>query len=178
MSSLFKIVLSFVLALVISLSLSVSVYAQQASQTASTSAAVDRFELFWPLTAGKTSDQSLYFLKRLKENFRGMLIFGTAQKADYQVMLATKRLLEADKLLIDGKTAAADETLQAGSESLRSARLAMDTVDKASAADTIINMQKRLANMDKLLVELQQKYSDNTRVQEMLKLEQEAASKL
>lgn len=156
------------------------VYAQQdqASPASTTSATVNRFELFWPLTAGKTSDQSMYFLKKFKEDLRGMLIFGTAQKADYQVMLATKRLLEADQLLANGNTAAADETLQAGSEKLRAARLAMDTVDKASAADTIINMQKRLANMDKLLVELQQKYSNNTRIQEMLKLEQEAASKL
>ena len=145
---------------------------------ATSSATVNRFELFWPLTAGKTSDQSFYFLKKLKEDVRGFFIFGTAQKADYQVLLATKRLLEADQLLSNGNTAVADTTLQSGSEELRMARKNMDSVDKSSAADTVENMKKRLANMDKLLMELQVKYSANMQIQEMLKLEQEAASKL
>lgn len=64
--------------------------------------AVDSYELFWPMVAGKTvADGFVYKLKILKENARGSLIFGATQKADYNVFLASKRLLEAEKLLLE-----------------------------------------------------------------------------
>jgi len=70
--------------------------------------AVDSYELFWPMVAGKTTaDGFVYKLKILKEDVRGYLIFGPVQKADYHVFRAAKRLLEAEKLLLDKK----DKTL-------------------------------------------------------------------
>src|SRR3989338_9481511 len=69
------------------------------------------FEAFWPLTAGKTIDDPLYFLKVWKENFRGMFIFGNPKKAEYAVYLGTKRVLEAEKLLKNGKKELAHQTL-------------------------------------------------------------------
>ncbi len=72
--------------------------------TSNVSAAVDSYELFYPMVAGKTvADGFIYKLKILKENIRGSLIFGTVQKENYNVYLATKRLLEAEKLLTDKK---------------------------------------------------------------------------
>lgn len=77
-----------------------------------TSSPKTTFEAFWPLSAGKTIDDPLYFLKIWKENLRGMLIFGNPQKADYAVYLGTKRVLEGDKLLKEGKTNLALKTLK------------------------------------------------------------------
>src|SRR3989304_3599259 len=66
--------------------------------------AVDSYELFWPMVAGKTTaDGFVYTLKILKEDIRGYLIVGSAPRADYKVFLGVKRLLEAEKLLNDGK---------------------------------------------------------------------------
>lgn len=59
---------------------------------------VDSHALFWPLSAGKTEGDPLYFLKLLKEQVWGWLIFDSTKKADYAVFLGTKRVLEAEKL--------------------------------------------------------------------------------
>lgn len=87
----------------------------QASKDVSTSSAmpesVDAFSLFWPVTAGKTIDDPLYFLKGLKEKIRGALIFGQGQKANYETLLATKRILEAKKLFNENKSDLAKQTL-------------------------------------------------------------------
>lgn len=72
---------------------------------------VNSFELFWPLSPGKVKGDSLYPLKELKEKFRGMFIFGAPEKVDYELLLATKRAIEAEKLLKDGKTDLAIQTL-------------------------------------------------------------------
>lgn len=73
-------------------------------ETSSTSsAAVNSYELFWPLSAGKIEGDSLYSLKILKEQIGGWFVFGDTKKADYVVLLGTKRVLEAEKLLKNGK---------------------------------------------------------------------------
>ena len=81
------------------------------NKTATSGGSINTFELFWPVVAGKTLDQPYYFLKDFKEKLRGLLIFGNPQKADYNMLLATKRLLEADKLIKDNKTDLAKQTL-------------------------------------------------------------------
>ena len=73
---------------------------------------INSYQAFWPLTAGKTQDDQLYFLKKFKEEIRGWFIFGTAQKAEYTVFLATKRILEVEKLIKEGKSEIADKTLE------------------------------------------------------------------
>jgi len=62
-------------------------------------APVNSFELFWPMVAGKTMQSKVYFLKTLKEDVRGFFIFGSAQKADYDIFLGIKRMLEAEALM-------------------------------------------------------------------------------
>jgi hypothetical protein len=78
---------------------------------ATESAAINSFEAFWPLTAGKTLGENFYFLKTLKEDLRGILIFGKPEKGEYLVFRSTKRLLEAESLLANEKNDLAKQTV-------------------------------------------------------------------
>ena len=89
------------------------VNAQSMEPSASPSASVvDSYSLLWPLSAGKTEGESFYFLKLLKEKLSGLFIFDDSKKADYEILIGTKRVLEAEKLLKDGNTTAASKTLE------------------------------------------------------------------
>lgn len=91
--------------------------------SATSAKAVNSYELFWPMVAGKTtSDGFIYQLKIFKEDVRGYLIFGPTQKANYQVLRASKRLLEAEKLLLDKKDDLASITLDKAIALLSTAR--------------------------------------------------------
>ena len=68
-----------------------------------TAGPVDTFTLFWPIVAGKTADDPIYFLKTFKESVREFLIFSKYRKADYNIRLAEKRLVEAEKLYLSIK---------------------------------------------------------------------------
>lgn len=111
------------------------------------------YELFWPLTAGKTVDEPLYFLKLWKENIQGMLIFNTAKKADYEVMLATKRILEAEKLFKDGKKDLAIQSLEKASSMLIFANLQFSTSTKDGNDLRLvkINLKNQLSNLETFL---------------------------
>ena len=89
----------------------VSAQPMESSASPATSA-VDSYNLLWPLTAGKTEGESFYSLKLLKEKLSGLFIFDDSKKADYEILLGTKRVLEAEKLLKDGNTTAASKTLE------------------------------------------------------------------
>jgi len=111
---------------------------------------VSSFELFWPIVAGKTEGNSLYFVKTLKEGLRGKLIFGSAQKADYSIFLATKRVVEAEKLILEGKSDLAEKTLIRAIGQIDKATV---NVDKALANKTpfqeqAVNMNNRLSNLE------------------------------
>lgn len=82
---------------------------------------VNSYDLFWPLTAGKTEGDSLYFLKLFNEQLRGWLVFGDTKKADYAVVLGTKRVLEAEKLLKESKTNPALKALDRANSQFSSA---------------------------------------------------------
>lgn len=82
---------------------------------------VNSFELFWPMVAGKTIEDPLFFLKDLKENTRGFFVFSPVKKANYAVFLGVKRVLETEKLINDGKKDGAVKTL----------KLALAQLDKA-----------------------------------------------
>ena len=64
---------------------------------------VKTFDLFWPVAAGKVPGDNLYFLKGLKEKLREIFIFNPYNKADYNIVLAEKRMAEAEKLLLENK---------------------------------------------------------------------------
>lgn len=112
-------------------------------------AVINSNELFWPLAAGKTTDDSLYFLKTFKENVRGWLIFGNAQKADYAVFLGTKRVLEAEKLLAEDKKDFADKTFDKALEQFEIARKNIEEASgkKMLLSNSVATMKPRLGNL-------------------------------
>lgn len=119
---------------------------------------VNSFELFWPVVAGKTRGTPLYGLKRMKEKVRGWFIFGKAEKADYEVSLATKRVVEAEKLLKEGEDSSAIKTLDEGEESVVRARDLWNAVEtKAEKGDIMVNIKKQLTNIETFLNYLENK---------------------
>lgn len=94
---------------------------QEAKAETATNAKIDSFDLFWPIAAGKTRGDRFYFLKLAKEKVRGALIFGDAKDADYHLFLATKRVVEAEKLLGENKLDEAKDTLQDALEHIEEA---------------------------------------------------------
>ena len=133
-----------------------NVLAQQSKPSPAPSPApvptVNLYELIWPLVAGMTVDDSLYFLKRIKEQVRGWFVFGTAQKADYAVFLGVKRVLEAEKLIKEKKTELANATFD---EALKELTKAEETVSlalekKENLGSTRQTMSDRLTNVVKL----------------------------
>lgn len=128
------------------------VLAQEAKTSPSASlapAVINSNELFWPLSAGKTINESLYFLKTFKENLRGWLIFGNSQKADYSVFLGTKRVLEAQKLLSENKKEMADQTFDRALEQFEIARKNIEEASskKILSSDNVATMKPRLSNL-------------------------------
>jgi len=79
---------------------------------------VNSYELFWPIVAGKVEGDSLYSLKLFKEKVREMLILSDFKKADYNILIAEKRIVEAEKLINDSKFEDAKKTLDRLSVSL------------------------------------------------------------
>lgn len=163
-------IISSLICLILLLTASPAVaFAQSASPSPSPSPApstesatpVDTFTLFWPIVAGKTKDDSMYFLKRAKEEVRGFFIFGKPQKAEYKVFLATKRLLEADSLITAGKTESASQTLDDVIKNLEeAANLMKDAKSDPARAGVIAETNKKLNNMNTLLEFLVNKGSE------------------
>lgn len=117
------------------------------SRAASEASKINIFELFWPLTAGKTMDDSLYFLKILKENVREMLIFGSTEKANYDVMIATKRLLEANALIAKKNNNLAEKTMDVVNSKLKEASINFENAKKSGSAGNYSDSIVRLQNM-------------------------------
>ena len=92
---------------------------------------VDSYTLFWPLSPGKTEGDSLYSLKLLKENVLGIFAFNESEKVDYQVMLGTKRVLGAEKLIKENKPDMVKKTLKRASNNFSQAHsLAKSAADR------------------------------------------------
>ena len=83
-----------------------------AQEEVKTEEEITSFEMFWPISAGKTSGDSLYFLKSLKESAREKLIFSEYRKADFNITLAEKRAIELEKLLSNKDIVNANKTLE------------------------------------------------------------------
>ncbi|MFC1625807.1 DUF5667 domain-containing protein [Patescibacteria group bacterium] len=134
-----------------------SVLAEDVATPVSTpSSEVSSFEMFWPIVAGRTMGDSLYSLKSFKEKLRGVLIFGQAQKADYSVFLATKRIVEAEKLILEGKTDLVEKTLVEATKQIDKATV---NVTQALATgnpfqEQAINMGNRLSNLEIFIPQL------------------------
>lgn len=114
---------------------------------------INSFELFWPLVAGKTPDDPLYFLKSFKEKVRYMLIFSPARKADYSLFLATKRLLEYEKLLTGTKNDVSQKALNLAFDEFTQVEknLSLALSKSESLGDLKSSMMNRLNNLDTFL---------------------------
>lgn len=131
---------SVLLSLILLFSLSVPVFGKQSYSIKPSptpipketpAAPADSYTMFWPLVAGKTEGQSLYALKLLKENVLGLFAFNKSKKVDYQVMLGTKRVLEAEKLIKENKPDRAKKTLSRASNNFSKAyKLAKSAADR------------------------------------------------
>jgi len=147
--------------------------AQKSEETdVNQTAELNSFELFWPLAAGRTRGDSLYFLKRLKEKVRGALIFGKPQKAEYKVFLTTKRVLEAEKLLNEGKSNLVNETLTEALEELEEASKEWFEYleDGLAGSYDYQSMYNKLANLEHFLPELMENNSEALRLLDKVSL--------
>lgn len=118
--------------------------------SATESAKINSFELFWPIVPGKTMNESFYFLKDFKENLRAMFIFGSAQRADYEVMLSVKRILEAEKLYSQNNTDLGNKTLDMAIKRLDLAEKSCAEVNESKKpyGDSGVSMLNRLSNLE------------------------------
>lgn len=119
---------------------------------------IKSFELFWPVVAGRTMGDPLYSLKSLKEKVRGWFIFGKARKADYKIFLATKRVVEAEKLLKNDKNDLALKTFGLAENNVMKGKAYWtDVENKANQGDVMVNIKNQLTNIEKFLNYLESK---------------------
>jgi hypothetical protein len=131
---------------------------------------ISSFELFWPIVAGKTMGDLFYFIKTLKEDLRGVLIFGAAQKADYSVFLATKRVVEIEKLILESKVDLAGKTIVQATWQIDKATSYVDKVlsEKVSFQEQSVDMVNKLSNLESFIPELILKAGENREALNML----------
>lgn len=122
---------------------------------------LNSYELFWPVVAGRTRSNRLYIVKRLKERVRGLLIFGHAQKVDYRISLATKRVLETEQLVAEGREDLASATLSDANEELTKATTTWANIsDRSTVSQDMVNeLNNKLTNLQTFIPELEQQAS-------------------
>lgn len=140
-----RFILVFLLLVLSGLSFTKNVYGQGTE--------VNSFELFWPIAAGKTVEDPIFFLKNLKEKVRGFLVFSPVKKANYAVFIGTKRVLEAEKLINEGKKDSAEKTFKLASSQFDKAQKNIDATLAVggSFGEARSEMTKRLNNLETLL---------------------------
>ena len=92
--------------------------------------------------------ESLYGLKTFKEKIRGAFIFGKVQKVDYSLFLATKRVVEAEKLLSGSKIELAQKTLVKMDEALDVASANIDIPQELKGKGEVDEINKKLGNLE------------------------------
>jgi len=113
---------------------------------------VSSFDLFWPIVAGRTRGDSLYFLKPLKERLRELLIFNDFQKAEYSITMAEKRAVELEKLVNERDLGNAQSTLE----------------DAQARWEQAGDRIKQLSESGERVVDLQNRYLDSLEKQRRL----------
>ncbi len=134
--------------------------APKPSPTATPVLPVDSFALFWPMVAGKTMQSKIYFLKILKEDIRGFFIFGSAQKADYDIFLSIKRTLEAEALIKGNVPDLANKTIDAARSDLDKANAKLTDAKNSSDIDqtTKDEINTRVNNLKLFVTFLENQY--------------------
>lgn len=124
---------------------------------------VSSFELFWPIVAGKTSGDSLYWLKTLKENLRESLIFSKYKKTDYDILMAEKRVVEFENLVVVKKDYVnASKTLEMSKAKRSSVQLLLKELEGegTNTKDLKNRFTSSLENQKKLIISIQSKVPD------------------
>ncbi|MCX6706180.1 MAG: DUF5667 domain-containing protein [Candidatus Woesebacteria bacterium] len=109
---------------------------------------INSYEFFWPITAGKKEGDSLYFLKILKENIRSAFIFDPFVRGDYEILLATKRIIEAEELLKEGKETLAETSFNKAYRSLLKASSVFEKMEKGTQVRNRIELNDRLSRLN------------------------------
>lgn len=106
-------ILNLLTAVLISISLFIFPAYIKAQDESSNSAEIDVYAMFWPVVPGKTINDSMFWVKQLKESFGDIFSFGDINKSKYQISLSEKRLVEAYKLFtVDKDYSNAEKTLE------------------------------------------------------------------
>jgi len=126
---------------------------------------LNSFELFWPISAGKTVDDPIYWIKNLKEKIRGFLIFGDREKADYYTLLTVKRIVEAEKLIKENKVSMVNKTLENSLKSLAKIESSVDGCMNESVKIDFSNtqMETRLLDLENFIPQLIQLSSEDNK---------------
>lgn len=112
----------------------------------------DSFTLFYPIVAGKTQGDSLYFLKTFRDQLTEVFTFGNAKKSEVNLMLATKRFLEAEKLLKNNQNTFADKTLLSFTNKLTAAyNYAKNEQDDDISTELLIKLKDQIAKFQIIL---------------------------
>lgn len=126
--------------------------------------AVNSYELFWPIVAGKVKGDSLYSLKTLKESVRERLIYSKYRRAEYNLTLSVKRVVEAEKLYLINKRS--DLALETLSEAQNRRQRVYDLMVQASDGGRDVHDLKGLIsasldNQEKLLDQIKSSVPDD-----------------
>lgn len=114
----------------------------------------DSYTLFYPVVAGKVEGESLYFLKRVRDKITEILAFSDERKSTVTLALATKKLLEAEKLLKEEKYEYANKAFNLFSDYLDSS---YQHAVKAQEGDFVVDLFGEISNQtDKYLILLNQ----------------------
>ena len=156
----------FVLSLALLLGGSASLFAKTpvaspvALPSPTPAANVNSFELFWPMVAGKTMQSRLYFLKSFKEQMRGVVIFGSSQKANYGIFLSIKRVLEAEVLMKANLSELTNKTLDKAIAQLESANSSLTSAKNAGDIEksTKDEINIRVSNLKVFVTSLKKDY--------------------
>lgn len=137
--------------LLIFLGLASNAYAQENAAPLVSVAPVDSYTLFWPIISGKTKADRFYSLKLVKENIHSRFIFDGSKKADYLILLGTKRVLEAEKLFKEGKVNLALNSLDSASANFSRSYKAMKVAGEKGKFDANKIRRDRLTNTKSLI---------------------------
>jgi hypothetical protein len=109
---------------------------EETAETINTTADITQEELIEP---GLLPDHPLYFLKTLSENIQTLLTFGEANRVNQHMMLAEKRLAEAQALIAQGETELAEKaTNRYQEQSTHAFTFAQQAKEKGQDSDEVM----------------------------------------
>lgn len=169
-------ILSFIIGIILVinfLAFPLQIFAQDSEASPEAVETVDVYALFWPIVPGKTVNDSMFWLKQLKESFGGMFSFGNINKSENEISISEKRLVEANKLFEDKDYPNAVKTLDMNKKNRDSA---LDFLKKAKDEKRDVDELKSrlvssLENQQTVLIFLQTKLPEDqkTKLGEIVK---------